>query len=242
VSMEAEASERINPVRLLIADDHEIVRSGFRLMLESEPDLEVVGEASNGQEAVELCRRLMPDIVLMDVRMPKMDGLESTRAIKIQQPRIVVLMVTTYEDPDYLLRAIKAGAAGYLLNNVSSQQLANAIRRVLDGEAALNQELATQLIQRFSSEVSEPADRPLAPEKGPDPTPPLENLTHRELEVLQLLSQGKSNLQIAQELFISAGTVKVHVRNIASKLGVSDRTQAVVHAIELGLVVAENRH
>jgi DNA-binding NarL/FixJ family response regulator len=240
--MEAEASEHINPVRLLIADDHEIVRSGFRLMLESEPDLEVVGEASNGQEAVELCRRLMPDIVLMDVRMPKMDGLEATRAIKSQQPRVPILMVTTYEDPDYLLSAIKAGAAGYLLKNVSSQQLANAIRRVLDGEAALNQELATQLIQRFSSEVSEPADRPLAPEKGPDPTPPLENLTHRELEVLQLLSQGKSNLQIAQELFISAGTVKVHVRNIASKLGVSDRTQAVVHAIELGLVVAENRH
>jgi DNA-binding NarL/FixJ family response regulator len=239
--MEAEASERINPVRLLIADDHEIVRSGFRLMLESEPDLEVVGEASNGQEAVELCRRLMPDIVLMDVRMPKMDGLESTRAIKRQQPRIVVLMVTTYEDPDYLLRAIKAGAAGYLLKNVSSQQLANAIRRVLDGEAALNQELAIQLIQRFSSEVSEPADQPPAPEKGPDPTPPLENLTQRELEVLQLLSQGKSNPQIAQELYISAGTVKVHVRNIASKLGVSDRTQAAVHAIELGLVVAENR-
>jgi DNA-binding NarL/FixJ family response regulator len=239
--MEVEAPERINSARLLIADDHEIERSGFRLMLEIEPDLEVVGEASNGREAVELCRRLMPDIVLMDVRMPKMDGLEATRAIKRQQPRVAVLMVTTYEDPDYLLRAIKAGAAGYLLKNASSQQLANAIRRVLDGEAALNQELATQLIQRFSSEVSEPADQPPAPEKRPDPTPPLENLTHRELEVLQLLSQGKSNPQIAQELFISAGTVKVHVRNIASKMGVSDRTQAVVHAIELGLVVAENR-
>jgi DNA-binding NarL/FixJ family response regulator len=149
--------------------------------------------------------------------------------------------VTTYEDPDYLLRAIKAGAAGYLLKNASSQQLANAIRRILDGEAALNQELATQLIQRFSSEVSEPADQPPASEKGSDPTPPLEDLTHRELEVLHLLSQGKSNPQIAQELYISAGTVKVHVRNIASKLGVSDRTQAVVHAIELGLVVAENK-
>jgi two-component system, NarL family, response regulator LiaR len=239
--MEAGAQERLNPARLLIVDDHEIVRSGFRLMLESEQDLEVVGEASNGREAVELCRRLMPDIVLMDVRMPKMNGLESTRAIKRQQPRVAVLMLTTYEDTDYLLRAIKAGAAGYLLKSVSSQQLTNAIRRVLNGEAALNQELATQLIQRFSSEVSEPEDQPPAPEIGPDPTPPLENLTHRELEVLQLLSQGKSNPQIAQELFISAGTVKVHVRNIASKLGVSDRTQAVVHAIELGLVVAENR-
>jgi DNA-binding NarL/FixJ family response regulator len=127
--MEAEASERINPARLLIADDHEIVRSGFRLMLEREPDLEVVGEASDGQEAVELCRRLMPDIILMDLRMPKVDGLEATRTIKRQQPRVAVLMVTTYEDPDYLLRAIKAGAAGYLLKNVSSQQLVNAIRR-----------------------------------------------------------------------------------------------------------------
>jgi two-component system, NarL family, response regulator LiaR len=241
VSVEAEAPERRHPARLLIADDHELVRSGFRLMLESEPDLEVVGEASNGREAVELCRRLMPDIVLMDVRMPEMDGLEATRAIKRQQPRVAVLMVTTYEDPDYLLRAIKEGAAGYLLKNASSQQLTNAIRRVLDGEAALNQELAIQLIQRLSSEVSEAADQPPSPDKGPDPTPPLENLTHRELEVLQLLSQGKSNPQIAQELFISAGTVKVHVRNISSKLGVSDRTQAVVHAIELGLVVAENR-
>ena len=239
--MEAEAPERRNPARLLIADDHEIVRNGFRLMLESEPDLEVVGEASNGREAVELCRRLVPDIVLMDVRMPKMDGLEATRSIKSQQPRVPILMVTTYEDPDYLLRAIKEGAAGYVLKNASSQQLANAIRRILDGEAALNQELATQLIQRFSSEVSEPADQPQAAEKVPGPTPPLEDLTHRELEVLQLLSQGKSNPQIAQELFISAGTVKVHVRNISSKLGVSDRTQAVVHAIELGLVVAENR-
>jgi DNA-binding NarL/FixJ family response regulator len=174
VSVEAEAPERRTPARLLIADDHELVRSGFRLMLESEPDLEVVAEASNGWEAVELCRRLMPDIVLMDVRMPKMDGLEATRTIKSQQPRVAVLMVTTYEDPDYLLSAIKAGAAGYLLKNVSRQQLANAIRRVLDGEAALNQELATQLIQRFSSEVSEPADQPPAPVKGPDPTPPLE--------------------------------------------------------------------
>jgi DNA-binding NarL/FixJ family response regulator len=235
--MEAEAPKRGNPARLLIADDHDLVRSGFRLMLDGEPDLEVVGEAKNGWEAVELCRRLMPDLVLMDVRMPKMDGLEATRAIKEQQPRVAVLVVTTYENPDYLLRALKAGAAGYVLKDAPLSRLINAVRRVLDGEVPLNQELAARLIQRLADNSQAPqAEEPPRETKKPAAAPLVEALTPRELEVLQLLSRGKNNPQIARELSISAGTVKVHVRNIIGKLGSSARTQAAVRAIELGLV------
>ena len=163
--MEGEAAlgERTEPARLLLADDHDLVRDGFHRMLGREPDLEVVGEASNGREAVELCRSLRPDLVLMDVRMPEMDGLEATRAIKAAQPGVSVLVVTTYENPDYLLEALKAGAAGYLLKDVPKKQLLNAVRRVLNGESPLNQELAAQLIQRLVSEVAQPTQPTPAP-------------------------------------------------------------------------------
>ena len=222
--------------RVLIADDHEVVRDGFKRLLGYVEGLEVVGEASNGRKAVELCRRLEPDLVLMDVRMPEMDGLEATRQIKAEQPKISVLVVTTYENPEYLLEAIKAGAAGYVLKDAPNQQLLSAMRRALEGESPINQELATQLIQRLASEGPQASAPPFAAESGAALAPPLlEDFTPREVEVLGLLLRGKTNEEIAKSLSISRATAKVHVRHIIAKLGVSDRTQAVVRALELGL-------
>ena len=212
------------PRRVLIADDHALIRDGFRRMLGYEKDFEVIGEASDGREAVQLCRRLEPDLVLMDVRMPEMDGLEATRAIKANQPEVSVLVITTYENADYLLGAIKAGAAGYVLKDAPSERLVNSMRRVLAGEWPLNQELGVRLIRRLASEGPQASAPPL-----------LEDLTPREVEVLGLLLRGKTNQEIAKSLSISRATAKVHVRHIIAKLGVSDRTQAVVRALELGL-------
>ena len=211
-----------------------MVRDGIKHMLGYEEDLEVVGEASNGREVVELCRRLKPDLVLMDVRMPEMDGLEATRAIKAEQPYVSVLVISLYRNPDYLLEAIEAGAAGYVLKDAPNRQLTNAMHRALEGESPLNQELALQLIQRLTSKTSQP---PPAPEGGDaaSPSPP-HMLTARELEVLRLLAQGKTNQDIAEELLISRATAKVHVQHIIAKLEVSDRTQAMVRAFKLGLI------
>lgn len=230
---------RTAPAQVLIADDHELVRDGFKRLLSYQQDFEVVGEASNGREAVELCQSLKPDLVLMDVRMPQMDGLEATATIKAEQPEISVLVITTYENADYLLEAIKAGAAGYVLKDAPNQQLLNAMRRALEGESPVNQELATQLIQRLASEAPQSADAPPMTERGAAaPTPPLlEELTPRELEVLRLVAQGKANQEIAESLFITRATAKVHVQHIIRKLEVSDRTQAVVRAFDLGIVV-----
>ncbi len=231
-----EPGKRAAPARVLIADDHELVRDGFKRMLGYAQDLEVVGEASDGREAVQLCRTLKPELVLMDVRMPKMDGLEATRKIKAEHPEISVLVITTYDNPDYLLEAIKAGAAGYILKDAPNQQLVSAMRRALEGESPVNQELATQLIERLASEAPQPPEPPPAIERGATPTPPLlHKMTPRELEVLGLVAQGKTNQEIAESLFISKATAKVHVQRIIAKLGVSDRTQAVVRAFELGL-------
>src|SRR5215204_5601099 len=155
-----ESDARSTPAQILIADDHELVRDGLKHMLGYEEDLEVVGEASNGREIVELCRRLKPDLVLMDVRMPEMDGLEAARSIKAEQPEVSVLFVSIHRNTDYLLEAIEAGAAGYVLKDAPNRQLINAMRRVLDGEFPLNQELALQLIRRLSNKNSHPAEPP----------------------------------------------------------------------------------
>ena len=232
-----ESDARSMPARILIADDHELVRDGIKHMLGYEEDLEVVGEASNGQEVVDQSRRLKPDLVLMDVRMPEMDGLEATRAIKAEQPYVSVLVISLYRNPDYLLEAIEAGAAGYVLKDAPNRQLTNAIHRALDGESPLNQELAMQLIQRLASKTSQPVEPPPAPEGGDAAsTSPPHKLTARELEVLRLLAQGKTNQDIAEELLISRATAKVHVQHIIAKLEVSDRTQAMVRAFKLGLI------
>ena len=232
-----ESDTRSMPAQILIADDHELVRDGVKHMLGYEEDLEVVGEASNGREVVELCRRLKPDLVLLDVRMPEMGGLEATRAIKAEQPEVSVLVISTYRNLDYLLEAIEAGADGYILKDAPNPQLTNAMRRALDGESPLNQELAMQLIQRLTSKTSQSAGPPPAPEGGDSASTPVPNkLTSRELEVLGLLAQGKTNQDIAEELLISRATAKVHVQHIIAKLEVSDRTQAIVCAFKQGLI------
>jgi DNA-binding NarL/FixJ family response regulator len=210
--------------RVVIADDHELARTGLRGMLNGEPDLEVVGEASTGQQAVNLCRRLRPDVALMDVRMPELDGLAATRIIKAESPRTAVVMVTMHENPEYLLEALRAGAAGYVLKDATHEEVLRTIRRVVDGEALLTPEIASRLLVRL---VREKAAAPV-----PQPAVPL---TQRELVVLRLVAQGWTNREIAAELQLSPGTVKVHVERILNKLGVSHRTQAAVRAVEMGI-------
>ncbi len=223
--------------RVLIADDHDLVREGLRAVLAGEEDLRVVGEARDGQEALQMCRSLKPDLVLMDVRMPKSDGLEATRAIKEEMPKVSVVMVTMHENPDYLLEAIRAGAAGYILKDAEGERLVGAVRRTLNGESPLAQELAMQLLVRMVNETRE--DGPPSPGANEDQETLSCGITQREVEVLRLLAKGRTNPEIAQELEISRGTVKIHVQHIIAKLGVSDRTQAAVRAIELGLLHPE---
>ncbi len=220
--------------RLLIADDHDLVRRGLRGLLRREPDLEIVGEARDGREAVELGLSLDPDLILMDVRMPGMDGLEATREIKAQRPAIGILMVTMHDDPDYMLEAIKAGAAGYVLKDASWQDLTNSVRRALSGDFPMDPDVAARLLQRLARETAQQSE---ATQTGPVPAGRLSDpLTPRELEVLQRLTLGRTNSAIAQDLTISVGTAKSHVQRVIQKLGVSDRTQAAVRAVELRLV------
>lgn len=210
--------------RLVIADDHELTRAGLRNMLARERGIEVVGEAADGRAAIEACRRLHPDLVLLDVRMPEMDGLTATQAIKAAFPEISVIILTFHENPEYLFQAIKAGAAGYLLKDTTRAELVYAIRQVLRGDSILTAEVARTLLLRLSDESTHKDARRTSP------------LTPRELEVLALVVQGKTNRQIAEILTISPGTAKIHVEHIIGKLGVSDRTQAAVHAVQVGLV------
>jgi DNA-binding NarL/FixJ family response regulator len=219
------ATRAAGPAGLLIVDDHEITRSGLCRMLASEPDLAVIGEAGSGRESVELSCQLRPNLVLMDIRMPDVDGITVTRAIKQQCPQTSVIMVTIYENPDYLNQALKVGAAGYLLKDATKQQVVQAVRQVLQGESLLPPELATQLLQRLMIERSQRSQEQL-----------VEPLTVREAEVLRLLAEGLTNPEIAYHLQLSLATVKVHVGHIIAKLGVSDRTQAAVRAIHLGLL------
>jgi DNA-binding NarL/FixJ family response regulator len=198
-------------------------------MLREWPDLVVAGEADDGLEAVELCRRLLPELVLMDLQMPRMDGFEATREIKREFPSTIVLVLTAFEEPAYLMEALKAGASGYVLKHMSSQQIVGAIRRVLAGECPLNQEVAMQLLMRLIEEKQQ--------KESPAPKPSLSlPLSPREVEVLELLVRGQSNQQIARDLSISQSTAKNHVHHIISKLGVSDRVQAAILAIEHDLV------
>ena len=227
---------RDKPARLVLADDHDLVREGIRAVLEGEPDLVVVGEAENGRIALEVCLKERPDLVLMDVRMPEMDGLAATRAIKERLPETSVVMVTMHESPDYLLEAIKAGAAGYILKDAAGERLVEAVRRTLEGEAPLSEGLAMRLLQRLASE-DEGRPQPLSQAKKRRAPMP-EELTPQEVEVLRLLAQGRTNPQIARTVLCSVSSVKIHVQNIISKLGVSDRTQAAVRAIELGLATS----
>jgi DNA-binding NarL/FixJ family response regulator len=202
-------------------------------MLSDEPNIEVVGEAANGREALLLCSRLRPDLVLMDVRMPEMDGLVATREIKQKHPQISVMMLTMHENPDYLLEAIKAGAAGYVLKDASQEEIIEAVHQVHRGESPLDVKLAARLLKRLASDIERDKDTLGAEVRRAHRA---STVTPRQLEVLELMLHGKPNRQIAQELSISPGTVKVHVEHIIAKLEVSDRTQAVVRALQLQIL------
>ncbi len=212
-------------IRVLIADDQSLVRAGFRLVLENHPDMEVVGEASNGREAVYSAGRLAPDVVLMDIRMPELDGIAATREITARdQARVLVL--TTYDLDEYVYDALQAGASGFLLKDTPPEQLADGIRAVAGGEALLAPTVTRRLIEEFTRVGRSPRARP----------PELDELTPRELEVLTLLAGGLSNAEIAAELVLGETTVKTHVTHVLGKLGLRDRVQAVVLAYESGLV------
>jgi DNA-binding NarL/FixJ family response regulator len=233
------------PARVIIADDHPLYRSALARIFEEHSEFEVVSQAADGREVLEFCRRLRPEVVLMDLGMPDIDGLEATRALKRELPRTIVLVLTAYEDPQRLSEALEAGARGYLLKNAPPQQIIDAVRGALAGEVPFNHGLATKLLLRLSDQnpqrSQEPADSiPEAPPTEPPtehpmPAPP-EKLTPREVEVLRLLSEGRTNQQIARELLVSTSTVKNHIQQILTKLRASDRTQAAVIAIELGLL------
>src|SRR4051794_23245563 len=212
-------------VRLLIADDQALVRAGFRMILDAEDDLEVVGEASDGLEAVAQAKRLKPDVVLMDIRMPELDGIEATRRLRDDPVR--VLMLTTFDLNEYVYEALRAGASGFLLKDVPPEQLAAGIRVVAQGEALLAPSITRRLIEEFAAASPTP----------PAPPPGLDELTARELEVFRCVARGLSNAEIAAELIVSETTVKTHVARLLMKLGLRDRVQAVVLAYESGVAV-----
>jgi DNA-binding NarL/FixJ family response regulator len=223
--------------RIVLADDEELIRFGLTGILSQEGDMEVVGEASTGGEALGLCRSLRPDLVLMDVEMPEMDGLSATRRLKEDLPTTSVLILTAHDNPDYMLEAVQAGAAGFLLKESALRRVAGSVRTLMNGEPLLDQELAVRLLMRLSPQGANAPGR--APEvDGELRAELLEAMTERELEILDLVAKGMSNQQITQRLFLSLSTVKTHVHRIISKLGVSDRTQAAVRAIRVGLVSA----
>jgi DNA-binding NarL/FixJ family response regulator len=232
--MDDEPPSEDTPLRIVLADDHPLVRDALRRTLDTQPDMDVVGEASDGQEAVELCISLRPDLVLMDVRMPNLDGLEATRQIKKEVPGTIVLILTASDWPYDLSEALKAGAAGYMLKVAPIPETIDAVRKVAAGESPLNQELAAQLLRRLVEDV--PKGRRI-----PEGDLLLESLTPREAEMLRLMTRGYTNQQLARNLHISVSTVKKHVRSVISKLGVSDRTQAAVRAVELGLLAEHQR-
>ena len=216
------------PIRVLIADDQALVRDGFSMILSAQPDLEVVGEAADGAEAIRAARELRPDVVLMDVRMPQVDGIEATAAI-CRDTAARVLVLTTFDLDEYVYDALRAGASGFLLKDMRRSELVEAVRVVAQGEALL----APTVTRRLIADVVGRGDRP-PPRPGPDPR--LAALTARETETLRQVARGLSNAEIARELYVTEHTVKTHVSNLLSKLGLRDRVQAVVLAYETGLV------
>ncbi len=215
-------------IRILLADDQQLVREGLRALLDLIPDIRVVGEAGDGAEAVERAQQMQPDVVLMDVRMPGLDGVAATRRLHEACPEVKVIILTTFDDDEYVFEGLRAGAAGYLLKDVPSEQLVEAIRAAARGEAFIQPSVARKVVAEFA--------RLTEREHRRREQPLVEPLSARELEVLALVAEGLSNREIGDHLFITPGTVKNHVSNVLAKLGVRDRTQAVLQAQELGLL------
>jgi NarL family two-component system response regulator LiaR len=211
------------PITVLLVDDHEVVRSGVSAFLASQPDFEVVGEAKSGIEAVSLVQKTVPDVVLMDLVMSKMDGVEATRQVKTVSPRTKIVVLTSYHQDEYIFPALQAGAISYILKDVKMDELADALRRASQGEATLHPRVASRVIQELHGANREELN-------------PYTELTEREMEVLKLIAKGQSNSEIADSLVISVNTVKGHVSNILSKLHLADRTQAAVYAWQQGIV------
>ena len=209
-------------IRVLVADDHELFRRGLELVLADEADIEVVGEAGDGQQAVDLAGETVPDVVVMDVRMPVLSGIEAASQIREDMPHVKILMLTISDEEDDLYEAIKAGAAGYLLKEISIDEIANAVRAVQGGQSLISPSMASKLLNEFASMIKREE------EKQQVPAP---RLTPREMEVLQHIAKGQNNREIASELFISENTVKNHVRNILDKLHLHSRMEAVVYAV-----------
>ena len=224
-------------IRVLLVDDHAIVRDGLCAVLKLQPDIEVVGEADNGRDAVSMAQSLRPDVVLMDLVMPGMDGIEAIRLIVDGQPESRILVLTSFSAEDKVFAAIKAGAMGYLLKDCDSEELVRAIHQVQRGESSLHPKVARMLLQEMTAArgegSAEPPPRPGRP--AVVPRPPVDPLTERELDVLKLVARGKSNREIADELVVSEGTVRTHVSNILSKLHLASRTQATLFALREGL-------
>jgi DNA-binding NarL/FixJ family response regulator len=212
-------------IRVLLADDHTLFRKGIRTILDQMPDVEVMGEAASGQEAVDLARELIPDVILMDIKMPSLSGIEATRSVVQENPHIGVVLVTMFDDPESAFAGMRAGARGYVLKEAEPQELRRAIDAAQRGEVMLCPIIAKKVLEHVGNEP-----------KPREPGLPYEQLTQRELEVLQLAAEGMSNKEIATRLVISEKTVKNHVANIFSKLQVNDRTQAILYALRRGLV------
>lgn len=218
----------VDKTRIIIADDHMVVREGTRELLQKEADLEVVGEAADGQEAVRLVKELAPDVAILDIAMPRLNGIEATKQIKHISPRTAVLVLTGYDDDQYVFAILEAGAAGYLLKDVSSQKVIEAVRAVHAGESILHPVIARKALDHFVH----PSEKPIEPR--------VQLLTDREIEVLQMAAKGQSNRQIAHELTVSMRTVQAHLRSIFNKLEVGSRTEAVVAGLKNGLLTLED--
>jgi DNA-binding NarL/FixJ family response regulator len=223
-------------IRVILADDHPVVRRGLAAIVDAEDDIQVVGEADNGEKALALVHTLQPDVVLMDLQMPVMDGVAATTRIRAEAPTTKVIILTTFKDDDYIYAGIAAGARGYLLKDAPPTRLVEAIRAAHRGESLLNPEVAARLLDRFSGMMTTPTEAPPPSQERGEATGPPPKLTPREQDVLKLMAQGLRNKEIADELVIAERTVKIHVGNILGKLQANNRTEAVARALHFGLL------